>query len=128
VRFERSRFLEAPLFRPIPGAGVRPGQKGERPLTVTNLYIKRKHGAALEDVTTFAFDKKGIGGGVACMHYLGMWALELPGRVAWDLPLIIASIVLGMVLGMAALAAAVRWHYNTALCRVSSSLNDRGHA
>jgi len=68
-RFERSRFSEAPLFRPIPGAGVRPGQKGERPLTVTNLYIKRKHGAALEDVTTFAFDKNGIGGGVACARF-----------------------------------------------------------
>jgi methyl-accepting chemotaxis protein len=56
-----------------------------------------------------------IGAGVACMHYLGMWAVELPGRVEWDLPLIIASIVLGMVLGMAALAVAVRWHGPRAL-------------
>jgi MOSC domain-containing protein YiiM len=38
-------------------------------LTVTNLYIKRKHGAALEEVTTFAFDKDGIGGGVACAPF-----------------------------------------------------------
>jgi hypothetical protein len=38
-------------------------------LTVTNLYIKRKHGAALEEVTTFAFDKNGIGGGVACARF-----------------------------------------------------------
>src|SRR5689334_9729058 len=22
-----------------------------------------------------------VGGGIACMHYLGMWAVELPGRV-----------------------------------------------
>jgi len=51
-----------------------------------------------------------IGGGVAVMHYLGMGALELPGRVHWDLPLVIASIVLGMILGMASLAVAVRWH------------------
>src|ERR1700692_2689129 len=50
-----------------------------------------------------------IGAGVACMHYLGMWAIELPGRVMWDLPLVTASIVLGMVLGMAALTIAVRW-------------------
>ncbi len=50
-----------------------------------------------------------IGAGVACMHYLGMWAVELPGRVTWDLPLVAASIVLGMVLGMAALTIAVRW-------------------
>jgi NO-binding membrane sensor protein with MHYT domain/methyl-accepting chemotaxis protein len=50
-----------------------------------------------------------IGAGVACMHYLGMFAVELPGRVNWDIPLVIASIVLGMVLGMAALLVAARW-------------------
>jgi MOSC domain-containing protein YiiM len=38
-------------------------------LTVTNLYIKRKHRAALEEVTTFAFDKDGIGAGVACAPF-----------------------------------------------------------
>jgi MOSC domain-containing protein YiiM len=38
-------------------------------LTVTNLSIKRKHGAALENVTTFAFDKDGISGGVACAPF-----------------------------------------------------------
>lgn len=48
-----------------------------------------------------------IGGGVACMHYLGMWAVELPGRITWDIPLVLASIVIGMLLGMAALAVAV---------------------
>jgi NO-binding membrane sensor protein with MHYT domain len=50
-----------------------------------------------------------IGGGVASMHYLGMGAVELAGHVEWDLPLVAVSIVLGMVLGMAALAVAVRW-------------------
>ena len=50
-----------------------------------------------------------IGAGVACMHYLGMAAIELPGHVEWDVPLVIASIVLGMVLGIAALSVAVRW-------------------
>jgi methyl-accepting chemotaxis protein len=50
-----------------------------------------------------------IGAGVASMHYLGMEAVELPGHVEWDVPLVIASIVLGMILGMAALAVAVRW-------------------
>jgi methyl-accepting chemotaxis protein len=48
-----------------------------------------------------------IGAGVACMHYLGMGAVELPGRIAWDVPLVAASIVVGMLLGMAALAVAV---------------------
>jgi MOSC domain-containing protein YiiM len=38
-------------------------------LTVTNLYIKRKHGAALEEVTTFAFDKDGISGGIGCAPF-----------------------------------------------------------
>lgn len=50
-----------------------------------------------------------IGAGVAAMHYLGMWAIEIPGRVTWDVSLVAASIILGMVLGMAALAVAVRW-------------------
>jgi MOSC domain-containing protein YiiM len=38
-------------------------------LTVTNLYIKRKRGAALEEVTTFAFDGDGISGGTACAPF-----------------------------------------------------------
>jgi diguanylate cyclase (GGDEF)-like protein/PAS domain S-box-containing protein len=45
-----------------------------------------------------------VGGGVACMHYLGMAALELPGRITWAPGLVIASIVLGIVLGAAAVA------------------------
>jgi methyl-accepting chemotaxis protein len=49
-----------------------------------------------------------VGAGVACMHYLGMWAVELPGRIQWDAPLVTASIVIGMLLGMAALAVAAR--------------------
>src|SRR5713226_127807 len=32
-----------------------------------------------------------VGAGVACMHYLGMWAVELPGHVTWDAPLVVAS-------------------------------------
>jgi diguanylate cyclase (GGDEF)-like protein/PAS domain S-box-containing protein len=50
-----------------------------------------------------------VGAGVACMHYLGMWALELPGRVTWLPELVVVSIALGMIFGMAALAVAVRW-------------------
>jgi NO-binding membrane sensor protein with MHYT domain/methyl-accepting chemotaxis protein len=50
-----------------------------------------------------------IGAGVACMHYLGMFAVELPGRRSWDIPLVVSSIVLGMVLGMAALLVAAEW-------------------
>jgi NO-binding membrane sensor protein with MHYT domain len=50
-----------------------------------------------------------IGGGVASMHYTGMWALELPGRVTWSPALVAASIALGMAFGSASLAAAVRY-------------------
>lgn len=49
-----------------------------------------------------------IGAGIASMHYLGMWALEVPGRVVWSIDLVAASVVLGMLFGYAALAIAVR--------------------
>jgi diguanylate cyclase (GGDEF)-like protein len=50
-----------------------------------------------------------IGGGIASMHYIGMWALEVPGRVTWSLDLVFVSIVLGMFFGYAALAIALRY-------------------
>jgi methyl-accepting chemotaxis protein len=49
-----------------------------------------------------------VGAGVACMHYLGMWAVELPGRVTWSYDLVAVSIALGMLLGIVALTIAVR--------------------
>ncbi len=49
-----------------------------------------------------------VGGGVACMHYLGMSALQLPGRLGWSLDLVAASIVLGIALGAVALTTAKR--------------------
>ncbi|MBR0935226.1 EAL domain-containing protein [Bradyrhizobium jicamae] len=50
-----------------------------------------------------------IGAGIASMHYLGMWALEVPGHVVWAMHLVVASIAFGMLLGYAALAVAVRY-------------------
>ncbi|MCC8953785.1 EAL domain-containing protein [Bradyrhizobium sp. Pear77] len=50
-----------------------------------------------------------IGVGIASMHYLGMWALEVPGHVVWSMDLVAASIVLGMLFGYAALSVAVRY-------------------
>ncbi len=47
-----------------------------------------------------------VGVGVACMHYLGMSALELPGRVVWEGELVAASIVLGVVFATPAMALA----------------------
>jgi methyl-accepting chemotaxis protein len=49
-----------------------------------------------------------VGAGIATMHYLGMAALELPGRVTWSLDLVAVSIVLGIALGIAALIMAKR--------------------
>jgi len=49
-----------------------------------------------------------VGAGVATMHYTGMSAVEFPGHIDWDLPLVAASIVIGMLPGAAAMAIAAR--------------------
>ncbi len=38
-------------------------------MTVTDLFVKRKHGAALEAVTTISFDKQGVASGVICAPF-----------------------------------------------------------
>lgn len=50
-----------------------------------------------------------VGGGVACMHYTGMSALELPGRIHWDPELVTWSVLLGMLLCSSSLIVAVRY-------------------
>src|SRR5262249_47001580 len=47
-----------------------------------------------------------VGLGVGSMHYTGMWALEVPGRVTWDPGLVFVSILAGMILAGGAMAAA----------------------
>ncbi len=49
-----------------------------------------------------------VGGGIAVMHYTGMAAFEVAGTIGWDRPLVAASILLGGVLGAAALWAGLR--------------------
>src|SRR6516165_1579271 len=49
-----------------------------------------------------------VGGGVAAMHYSGMWALQVPGYITWDPALVTTSIIFGIVFGMGALATAIR--------------------
>jgi NO-binding membrane sensor protein with MHYT domain len=87
------------------------------PLTMLSLLAAAMVTAGGLAIAVFFRDRWGplvgggvIGAGVACMHYLGMAALELPGHVEWDVPLVVTSIVLGMLLGMAALFVAVRWN------------------
>src|SRR5262249_51826216 len=47
-----------------------------------------------------------VGGGIACMHYTGMSAVELPGRVTWWPGLVAVSVTLGMLFGTGALLVA----------------------
>jgi diguanylate cyclase (GGDEF)-like protein/PAS domain S-box-containing protein len=49
-----------------------------------------------------------VGGGIATMHYTGMAAYEVEGRITWDLNLVIASIILGAAFGALALAIGLR--------------------
>lgn len=61
-----------------------------------------------------------VGGGIAAMHYLGMAAFEIAGVVLWDPTLVIASILLGALIGAASLPAGLhrdseRWKLTGAL-------------
>jgi diguanylate cyclase (GGDEF)-like protein len=49
-----------------------------------------------------------VGGGIAGMHYTGMAAFEIEGRIVWDPALVIISIALGGMFGAAALDVALR--------------------
>ena len=40
-----------------------------------------------------------VGSGIAAMHYTGMVALEVPGRITWLPNLVVASVVLGIAFG-----------------------------
>src|ERR1700733_1183822 len=66
--------------------------------------------AALLDLGrwTAAFGGAVVGGGIAAMHYTGMMALEVPGRMTWAPHLVVASIVLGIAFGSFALHFAAR--------------------
>ena len=49
-----------------------------------------------------------VGAGIAVMHYTGMAALEVPGRITWLAGLVTASILVGMMFAAAALLVAAR--------------------
>src|SRR4030081_3373366 len=44
-----------------------------------------------------------VGGGIAAMHYTGMAAFEIQGRIVWDSALVSTSIALGGLIGAIAL-------------------------
>ena len=49
-----------------------------------------------------------VGVGIASMHFVGMAGLRIPGTVIWSADLLVASIVLGIIFGAAALAISAR--------------------
>jgi diguanylate cyclase (GGDEF)-like protein/PAS domain S-box-containing protein len=49
-----------------------------------------------------------VGGGIAAMHYTGMAAFEIQGRIVWDPTLVLASIALGGLIGALALPVGLR--------------------
>jgi len=57
-----------------------------------------------------------VGGGIAVMHFTGMSAFEIAGRIVWNPVYVIASIALGELIGATALAVGLR--DNVAKCRV----------
>jgi PAS domain-containing protein len=57
-----------------------------------------------------------VGGGIAAMHYTGMAAFEIEGRIIWNPVLVAVSIALGAVIGAFALrGAALKWKIAGAL-------------
>ena len=49
-----------------------------------------------------------VGGGIAAMHYTGMAAFEIQGRIEWDPTLVAVSIALGGLIGAVALPVGLR--------------------
>jgi diguanylate cyclase (GGDEF)-like protein/PAS domain S-box-containing protein len=49
-----------------------------------------------------------VGGGIAVMHYTGMAAFEIAGRIHWNPSLVVASIALGALIGALALPVGLR--------------------
>ena len=89
-------------------------------------------GAGLAIATTTGLAAAPFGGvtvavGIAAMHYTGMAALEVPGRVGWSAALVIASILLGMVFAVPAMWLAARARgASHALRRLPAHARDRG--
>src|ERR1700678_3133408 len=61
-----------------------------------------------------------VAGGIAAMHYTGMAAFEVAGLVMWDPVLVVASILLGAVIG--AIALPVGLHGDREAWRVGGAL------
>ncbi|MDS1135816.1 EAL domain-containing protein [Nitratireductor indicus] len=49
-----------------------------------------------------------VGAGVAAMHFTGMMAFQVEGRIVWDKALVTSSVIFGVFLGAAAIRIAMR--------------------
>jgi diguanylate cyclase (GGDEF)-like protein/PAS domain S-box-containing protein len=106
-----THFIAILAYDPGVGAGYDLG------LTILSLLIAASItgiglAVALRDFGrwTAAFGGAVVGCGVAAMHYTGMLALELPGRITWSPDLVAASVALGIVFAGFALFIAARRH------------------
>ena len=104
-----THFIAMLAYDPAIGAGY------NLTLTVLSLLIAvfitgAGLGIALHDVGrwTSAFGGALVGGGIAAMHYTGMMALEVSGRMTWSPSLVVTSIAFGIVFGALALFFAAR--------------------
>jgi NO-binding membrane sensor protein with MHYT domain len=93
-----THFIAVLAYDPGVGAGYDLG------LTILSLLIAALItgiglAVALRDFGrwTAALGGAVVGCGVAAMHYTGMLALELPGRITWSADLVAASVALGIV-------------------------------
>src|SRR5450432_3249316 len=99
-----THFIAMLAYDPGVGAGYNLG------LTILSLLIAVSItgaglGIALQNFGrwTAAFGGTIVGCGVAAMHYTGMLAMELPGRITWSPNLVVSSVALGLALGAVAL-------------------------
>jgi diguanylate cyclase (GGDEF)-like protein/PAS domain S-box-containing protein len=106
-----THFIAVLAYDPGVGAGYDLG------LTILSLLIAALItgiglAVALRDFGrwTAALGGAVVGCGVAAMHYTGMLALELPGRITWSADLVAASVALGIVFAGFALFVAARRH------------------
>ena len=65
-----------------------------------------------------------MGGGIAAMHYIGMEAMRVPARLSYDLPMVVLSVVLAIVISLVALILTFRMRdeRRTSLCKVLSAI------
>jgi NO-binding membrane sensor protein with MHYT domain len=95
-----------------------PGQTIDYNVPVTILSLLVAVAIVCAGLLIVGFGREGLpslltgglvtGIGVAVMHYLGMAAMRMPGRITYNLPLLAVSVVIAIVAATAALWAALR--------------------